>query len=83
VARTRSSRSRPTPGSDSSAVDFVLMKVDAIRIRRPKNPKDAFDPYAYASKKTPVVVAEAIAAARERDEALQLLQQRAIRHSRR
>ncbi len=56
-------------------VDFVLMKVDAIRIRRPKNPKDAFDLYAYARKKTPVVVAEAIAAARERDEALQLLQQ--------
>jgi len=56
-------------------VDFVLMKVDAIRIRRPKNPKDGFDRYAYVRKKTPVVVAEAIAAARERDEALQLLQQ--------
>ena len=53
--------------------DFVLMKLDAMRIRRPKNSKDAFDLYAYVRKKTPAVVAAALASAREREEALQSL----------
>ena len=58
-----------------SPVDFVLMKLDAMRIRRPVSPKDAFDLYAYVRKKTPAVVAEAIASAPERGEALGRLQQ--------
>ena len=58
-----------------SPVDFVLMKLDAMRIRRPVSPKDAFDLYAYVRKKTPAVVAEAIASAPERGEALARLQE--------
>jgi len=66
-------RARDVKLKTPSPVDFVLMKLDATRIRRPKNPKDAFDLYAYVRKKTPAVVAEAIAAARERNEVLQRL----------
>lgn len=53
-----------------SVVDFVLMKLDATRIRRPRDEKDAFDLYAYVRKKKPAVVGEAVARARECDEAL-------------
>lgn len=53
-----------------SIVDFVLMKLDATRIRRPPNAKDAFDLYAYVRRKTPAVVGRALAGAPERDEAL-------------
>jgi hypothetical protein len=48
----------------------VMLKIDATRIRRPRSPKDAFDLYAYARKKTPTAIAEALARATERDEAL-------------
>lgn len=58
-----------------SIVDFVLMKLDATHIRRPRSSKDAFDLYAYVRKKGPGVVGAAIAAAPERDEALDLLQE--------
>lgn len=53
-----------------SIVDFVMLKLDATRIRRPRSFKDAFDLYAYVRKKTPTVVAEALVRATERDEAL-------------
>ena len=55
-----------------SLVDFLLMKLDATRIRRPPNPKDAFDLYAYVRRKGAKIVGEALLAARkrERDEAL-------------
>ncbi|SRR6266568_6345081 len=53
-----------------SVLDFVLLKLDATTIRRPRNPKDAFDLYAYVRKKTPIVVGQALARAREQDEAL-------------
>lgn len=53
-----------------SIVDFILMKLDATTIRRPRSPKDAFDLYAYVRKKTPAVVGRALALAPERDEAL-------------
>jgi hypothetical protein len=66
-------RARDVKLKTPNAVDFVLMKLDAMRIRGPKNPKDAFDLYAYVRKKTPAAVGELIAAARERDEALQRL----------
>lgn len=53
-----------------SIVDFVLMKLDATRIRRPPSAKDAFDLYAYVRKKTPSAVGRELAGAPERDEAL-------------
>jgi hypothetical protein len=53
-----------------SIVDFVLMKLDATRIRRPPNAKDAFDLYAYVRRKTPKIVGAALAREPERDEAL-------------
>lgn len=68
-------RTREVKLKTPSPVDFVLMKLDAMRIRRPNKPKDAFDLYAYVRKKTPAVVGGAIAAARECDEALQRLQE--------
>lgn len=53
-----------------SIVDFVMMKIDATRIRRPRSAKDAFDLYAYARKKSPMAIAEALAKTAERGEAL-------------
>lgn len=53
-----------------SAVDFVMLKIDATSIRRPRSAKDAFDLYAYVRKKGPAAIAEALAKAAERDEAL-------------
>lgn len=53
-----------------SIVDFVMLKIDATKIRRPRNAKDAFDLYAYVRKKKPSTIAEALAKATERDEAL-------------
>jgi hypothetical protein len=64
-------RARDIKLKTPNPLDFVLLKLDAMRIRQPKNPKDAFDLYAYIRKKTPAAVGGAIAAARERDEALQ------------
>lgn len=52
-------------------MDFVLMKLDAMRIRRPRNRKDAFDLHADVRKKAPAVVNKAVAAAPERDDGLQ------------
>lgn len=68
-------RARDVKLKTPSPVDFVLMKLDAMEIRRPESPKDAFDLYAYVRKKTPAVVGGAIAAARERDEALERLRE--------
>ncbi len=56
-----------------SIVDFVLMKLDATRIRRPPSAKDAFDLYAYVRRKSPAVVGRALALEPERDEALKRL----------
>lgn len=56
-----------------SPLDFVLMKLDATNIRRPRNAKDAFDLYAYARKKGAPAIGRALATARERDEALEQL----------
>jgi hypothetical protein len=53
-----------------SVVDFVMLKIDATRIRRPRSAKDAFDLYAYVRKKGPAMIAGALAKAAERDEAL-------------
>lgn len=68
-------RAREIKLKTPSPVDFVLMKLDAMRIRRPNKPKDAFDLYAYVRKKTPAAVGGAIAAAREREEVLERLHQ--------
>ena len=56
-------------------VDFVLMKLDATRIRVRRSAKDAFDLYAYVRKKSPSVVGKALLAVAERDEALAHLQE--------
>ena len=58
-----------------SIVDFVLMKLDATTIRRPRSPKDAFDLYAYVRRKAPLVVGRALGGAPERDEALHRLRE--------
>lgn len=53
-----------------SSVDFILMKLDATKIRTPLEPKDAFDLYAYVRRRTPTAVGKALGVAPERDEAL-------------
>lgn len=53
-----------------SPLDFVLMKLDATRIRRPPNAKDSFDLYAYVRKKGATAIGRALASALEREEAL-------------
>jgi hypothetical protein len=45
-----------------SVLDFVLMKLDATRIRRPPHPKDSFDLYAYTRRLGAKAVGAAIQA---------------------
>jgi hypothetical protein len=56
-----------------SSVDFILMKLDATKIRRPPDSKDAFDLYAYVRRRTATAVGRSLGAAPERDECLDRL----------